>query len=37
MYLVKYKNVINVVYYVKFKVLVVMLLKNQFFWVDVLC
>ena len=37
MYLVQYKNIINVVYYVKFKVLVVMSLKKQFFWVVVLC
>jgi len=37
MYLVQYKNIINMVYYVKFKVLVVMPLKKQFFWVVVLC
>jgi hypothetical protein len=36
MYLVQYKNIINMIYCVKFKVLIVMSLKNQFFWVVVL-
>jgi len=31
------QELINVVYYVKFKVIVVMSLKKQFFWVVVLC
>jgi len=37
MCVVQYKNIITMVYYMKFKIIVVLLLKKQFFWVVVLC